>query len=102
MFLQECLKGQEGPVIAVSDYVKAIPESLSKWIDRTMMSLGTDGFGRSDGRDHLRDFFEVNVNYVVFAALYMLQKEGRLDAKVLARAKKELKIDENKPNPMTD
>jgi len=101
-YIQQCLKGQEGPVVAVSDYVKAVPESLSKWIDRPMISLGTDGFGRSDGRDHLRDFFEVNVNYVVFAGLFMLHKGGTFDAKLLNKAKKDLEIDENKPNPMTD
>ncbi len=95
------LEGLDAPIVAVSDYVRAVPDTLGRWISNPMMSLGTDGFGRSDGRDHLRDFFEVNTAYIVFAALTMLHRQGQFPADLLERAAGRLKIDRSKPNPMT-
>ena len=100
-FLSGALKGEKGVFIAASDYVKALPESVAKWIPGRLMTLGTDGFGRSDGRRHLRDFFEVDARYIVLATLYGLFQEGQLEAKVIDKAIKELDIDPEKANPMT-
>jgi pyruvate dehydrogenase E1 component len=100
-YVTQILKNAEGPVIATSDYVRALPESISKWIPQPMFSLGTDGFGRSDGRKHLRDFFEVDERYVAFAALYMLFQDGKVDAKLIKKAIKDLQIDADKANPFT-
>jgi pyruvate dehydrogenase E1 component len=90
----------EGAVfVAASDYVKALPESISTWLPGTLVSLGTDGFGRSDGRDALRDYFEVDARYVVLGALHGLVRRGELDAAVVRRALDELEIDPEKTNP---
>jgi pyruvate dehydrogenase E1 component len=100
-FVTQSLKNGQGPIIAASDYVRALPESIAKWLPAPMFSLGTDGFGRSDGRRHLRNFFEVDQRYITFAALYMLFKEGKVDAKLLKKAMKELEINPEKANPFT-
>ncbi len=100
-YVQECLKGHQGPVIAATDYVRAYPNMISPYIGRTMVTLGTDGYGRSDTREKLRDFFEVNRHYIVVAALYALVKEGELPAAKVKEAIKKYGIDPNKPNPLT-
>ena len=100
-YVAESLKGAIGPIIAASDYVRALPESISKWLPQPMFSLGTDGFGRSDGRRHLRDFFEVDERYITFAALYMLHQQGDIETKLLKQALKDLEIDPEKANPFT-
>jgi pyruvate dehydrogenase E1 component len=99
-YITSALKGTSGPIIAASDYVRALPESIAKWLPQPLFSLGTDGFGRSDGRRHLRDFFEVDDRYITFAALYMLFKESKVDIKILKKAIKELEIDSEKINPI--
>lgn len=99
-YVAEALKGAEGPVVAASDYVRALPESISKWVPAPMLSLGTDGYGRSDGRRHLRSFFEVDENYITYAALYMLFREDQIDEKTLKKAAKDLDIDPDKANPI--
>ena len=90
-----------GPVIAVSDYLKVLPQAVSSWVDRPLVALGTDGFGRSEGREDLRRFFEVDAAHTVWAALSQLVRDGQLEATVLAEARKSLGIDSDKPNPMT-
>jgi pyruvate dehydrogenase E1 component len=87
--------------VANSDYVKALPESISRWVPGTLHSLGTDGFGRSDGRKALRDFFEVDARYVVLATLSALAREKKIKIDVVKKAIKELEIDPSKPNPVT-
>ncbi len=99
-FVTQVLKNSKGVFVAASDYVKALPESIAKWIPGPLFSLGTDGFGRSDGRHHLREFFEVNERYIAYATLYMLWKEGKVSKTNLKKAIKELDIDADKPNPM--
>jgi pyruvate dehydrogenase E1 component len=99
-YLSKALDGENGVFIAASDYVKALPQSVAKWIPGRLMTLGTDGFGRSDGRKHLRDFFEVDARYIVLATLYGLFQEGQLEAKVIDKAIKDLDIDPEKANPM--
>ncbi len=99
-YVTRALKNSKGVFVAVSDYVRALPESIARWIPGQLFTLGTDGFGRSDGRRHLRDFFEVDERYIAYAALYMLWKEGQLKTDVLQKAIGELGIDPEKPNPM--
>lgn len=99
-YLEETLDGSDGVFVAASDYVKALPETISRWLPGRLVSLGTDGFGRSDGRRHLRDFFEVDEAHIVLAALYALAGEGRLEQKVVAQAITDLGIDSEKENPV--
>jgi pyruvate dehydrogenase E1 component len=99
-YVSQQLKGSTGVFVAASDYVKALPESIARWIPGRLVSLGTDGFGRSDGRRHLRDFFEVDARYITLAALYGLLQEGKLKAADLKKALKDLEIDPEKANPM--
>jgi len=100
-YVTEKIKNQHGPVIAASDYVRALPQSIAKWVPKPMLTLGTDGFGRSDGRQHLRGFFEVDERYITLAALYMLAQEDKIKQSVLKQAIKDLDIDPEKPDPIT-
>jgi len=99
-YFAECLEGEGDAVVAVSDYLKALPFSLARWVKQPFTALGTDGFGRSEGRSELRDYFEVDARYIVIAALSGLVKAGKLDAKVLAKAREEHGINPDKVNPM--
>lgn len=76
----------DGPVVAVTDYMRAVPDQVSRWIPRPYTSLGTDGFGRSDTRDALREFFEVDGPHIVVAVLADLAAEGRIDPATVASA----------------
>jgi pyruvate dehydrogenase E1 component len=89
-----------GVIVAASDYMKAIPDSISKWLPNRLYALGTDGFGRSEGRAELRDFFEVDTKHIVFATLYALFKEGKFKTADLKKAMKDLDINPGKLNPM--
>ena len=100
-YIQNCLQKEEGVFIAALDYVKAIPESVAKWFPKNLTVLGTDGFGRSDTRAELRNFFEINAAHIVYAALYALASEGDFEAEKLKAAAKELDIDPDKINPRT-
>jgi pyruvate dehydrogenase E1 component len=94
------LSKEQGVFVAASDYVKALPDSISKWVPGTLYSLGTDGFGRSASRKELRDFFEVDYRHIVYATLGALVKEGKIKETVLEKAKKDLEIKPDKLNPM--
>jgi pyruvate dehydrogenase E1 component len=98
-YVTECLGGTEGVVVAASDYLKSQPDMISRWVGRPMVTLGTDGFGRSEDRESLRNFFEVDARYVVVATLSALQQQGAIDGKVVAKAIKDLGINADKPNP---
>ncbi|WBL21973.1 pyruvate dehydrogenase (acetyl-transferring), homodimeric type [Zunongwangia sp. HRR-M8] len=100
-YIQDCLEEEKGVFVAASDYVKALPESIAKWFPAPLAALGTDGFGRSDARPELRNFFEVNAAHIVFATLYELANEGKIKAKQLKDAAKKFDIDAKKPNPRT-
>jgi len=100
-YITKTLSKEEGVFVASSDYVKALPDSISKWFPRNLYSLGTDGFGRSGSRKALRDFFEVDYRHVVYATLGALVKEEKIKDTVLKKAKKELEINPDKPNPVT-
>ncbi len=98
-YITELFKDNDGVFVAASDYLKALPDLISKWLPKPLSSLGTDGFGRSASREALRDFFEVDAKHIVFAALGELAEERKINAVTLDRAKKELKIKPNKANP---
>lgn len=100
-YVEKCLEKHEGPVIAATDYVRAYADQIRPFISRTYTVLGTDGFGRSDTRERLRHFFEVDRYYVAVAALSTLAKEGAIEASKVTEAIKKYKIDPNKPNPVT-
>jgi pyruvate dehydrogenase E1 component len=87
-------------VIAASDYIKALPLSVGPWLEGRMTALGCDGYGRSDGRDALRRFFEVDAAHIAYAALSRLFREGSVDAETVRRAARELEIDSEIPNPI--
>ncbi|MBW8898491.1 MAG: pyruvate dehydrogenase (acetyl-transferring), homodimeric type [Massilia sp.] len=102
-FVTQLLQGSEGPIVATTDYMRLFAEQIRAYIPsgRTYKVLGTDGFGRSDSRAKLREFFEVNRYYITVAALKSLAEEGKIDAKVVADAIAKYGIDPNKPNPVT-
>jgi pyruvate dehydrogenase E1 component len=87
------LAGSTGPVVAVTDFMRAVPDQVSRWIPRTYTSLGTDGFGRSDTREALRRFFEVDAAHVVVAVLSALAEDGQLDPDVAVKAAADHGID---------
>ncbi|NVJ51145.1 MAG: pyruvate dehydrogenase (acetyl-transferring), homodimeric type [Gammaproteobacteria bacterium] len=100
-YVAECLEGQSGPVIAATDYMKVYADQIRNWVPGTYKVLGTDGFGRSDSRANLRNFFEVDRHYITVAALMALAEDGEIDRKQVAKALKKYNIDVNKPNPLT-
>jgi len=113
-YVTQTLKGAPGPFIAASDYMKVLPESIAQWIPGKLVSLGTDGFGRSENRASLRDFFEVDAKHIVLATLHALaseksgeksgdKKDGAetVSAKLLEKAIRDLGIDPEKRNPAT-
>jgi pyruvate dehydrogenase E1 component len=100
-YITECLADAPGVFVAASDYLKALPNLVSKWVPRRLASLGTDGFGRSESRAGLRDFFEVDARFIAFAALTELLREGQIQRSVVDAAVKELAINLDKPNPRT-
>lgn len=100
-YVTSCLADAPGVLVAASDYVKSLPDSIARWCPRPLVSLGTDGFGRSDGRAALRNFFEVDSRFITLATLAALAREGKVQAKVVEQAMKDLDIDPEKPNPVT-
>jgi pyruvate dehydrogenase E1 component len=102
-YVAQLLKDTSGPIVATTDYMRAFAEQIRAFIpkDRTYRVLGTDGFGRSDTRAALREFFEVNRYYITVAALKSLSEEGKIDVKVVQEAIDKYGLDANKPNPVT-
>ena len=96
-----CLKDTQGPVIASTDYARAFAEQIRAFVPRRYVVLGTDGFGRSDTREKLRRFFEVDRHYIAVAALKALADEGMLPAAKVADALKKYEVDPAKPAPWT-
>jgi pyruvate dehydrogenase E1 component len=99
-YVTDLLKKETGVFVAASDYMKVLPDSLRKWMPKAFTVLGTDGFGRSETREALRDFFEVDAKHIVWATLVTLCQEKKITADALAKAKTDLKINPNKLNPM--
>jgi pyruvate dehydrogenase E1 component len=100
-YIRTLLSREEGVFVAVSDYVKVLPNSLAKWMPGRLISLGTDGFGRSDSRAALRNFFEVDARHIALAALSALSQEKLIEPAVVSRAMADLDIDPEKPNPLS-
>jgi pyruvate dehydrogenase E1 component len=100
-YVSECLADAPGVLVAATDYLKALPNLVSKWMPRRVASLGTDGFGRSESRDSLRNFFEVDARFITLATLRELLSEGTIDASVVQQAIKDLDINIEKPDPLT-
>ena len=98
--IEKALNTNEVPTIAVSDYVKMSSEQISPYVSGPFYSLGTDGFGRSDTRENLRHFFEVDRYYIVLTAIRALANEGEIEMKVVDKVIKKYKIDPNKSNPI--
>jgi len=99
-YVSRCLADSQGVLVAASDYLKTLPNMVAKWMPRRLAALGTDGFGRSEGRTSLRDFFEVDAKFIVLATLHELSADGKIDAKVVDQAIGDLGIVKSKPNPV--
>ncbi|MGJ8525470.1 Pyruvate dehydrogenase E1 component [Halomonadaceae bacterium LMG 33818] len=99
-WVTQCLEGREGPVIASTDYMKLYADSVRAWVPADYHVLGTDGFGRSDTREKLRHFFEVNRYFVVIMALKALADQGKLERRVVKEAIDKYGIDPSKPDPL--
>ena len=100
-WVSRCLAGRPGPVVAASDYMRAYADQIRHYVPHRYRVLGTDGFGRSDTREKLRRFFEVNRYYITVAALKSLADEGRIEARQVSEAIRKYGIDPEKPNPVT-
>ncbi len=98
-YLESLLEPEEGVFVAVSDYMKIVPDQIAPWVPGGLMTLGTDGFGRSDTRPRLRRYFEVDAESVVIAALYALCRKGRIKKSVVTRAMREQRYNPAKPHP---
>ncbi len=101
-YLQQLLGKEKGTFVAVSDYLKVLPAMVSGWLPGPLHALGTDGFGRSDDRAALRDFFEVDERYITLAALKQQVQAGAVPKTTLSQAIKKLEIDPEKKNPHVD
>jgi len=101
-YLAQLLAKEQGVFVAASDYMKVLPATVAKWFPGPVHILGTDGFGRSDGRKELRDFFEVDARYIALAALHELVGKGVLETAAVKSALKDLGIDHGKKNPHVD
>jgi len=100
-YVEKTLQGRQGPFIAATDYMKIVSDQIREWVPGRYVVLGTDGFGRSDGRDALRSHFEVDRKSIAVAALSALAEEGGVDRKTVGDAIAQLGIDPDKPNPVT-
>ncbi len=99
--VEQKLEGAVGPVIAATDYIKLFAEQIRPFVKNTYVTLGTDGFGRSDTREKLRHFFEVDRHWVTLAALKALADDGKIDRSKVAAALVKYNLDPKKPNPMS-
>jgi len=97
--VESCLHGTKGPVIAATDYMKTYADQIREFIPKTYTVLGTDGFGRSDTRARLRNFFEVDRHYIVVAALSSLVQDNVIEATQVAKAMDAYDINPDKPDP---
>jgi pyruvate dehydrogenase E1 component len=99
-YVASLFAGEDTPLIAVSDFMKAVPDQIARWLDGRLFSLGTDGFGRSDTREALRRFFEVDAECIVVAALHRLALRGAVERRLVNQAIGDLGIDPDKANPL--
>ena len=99
-WLERTLEREEGVYVAASDYLRTLPLSVAKWMPWPLEVLGTDGFGRSDTRESLRDFFEVDARHIAYTAIAGLARAGRIKREEPAKAARILEIEPDRPNPM--
>jgi pyruvate dehydrogenase E1 component len=99
-YIERLLEGEEGVYVAASDYMKSVPEMVSRWVPGGLYPLGTDGFGRSESREALRRHFEVDAECITVAALSQLARRGELKPAQVQKAIKELDIDPEKVDPV--
>ena len=99
--VETLLADEQGVFVSASDYMKALPLSIARWVPGPYVVLGTDGYGLSESRPDLRDYFEVSAKYIAFAALASLAESGRLPATELDAAAAKLGIDREKPDAAT-
>jgi len=100
-YLKECVRDEQGVFVAATDYLKTLPAMVARWMPRRLATLGTDGFGRSEGREALREFFEVDSRFIVLATLHELAQDGLVGEATVQNAIKDLAINPEKPNPVT-
>jgi pyruvate dehydrogenase E1 component len=98
-YILTALNGAKGPIVAATDYMKIVPHQLAPWLQDRLEALGTDGFGRSDNRQHLRRHFEVNAESIAAAALARLARDHKFDAQRAQQAFAELGVDTEKIDP---
>jgi pyruvate dehydrogenase E1 component len=98
-WVERCLAPTSGPVIAATDYMRAVGDMIRNWVPRRYTVLGTDGFGRSDTRASLRDFFEVDRHHVAVAALKALADDGTIERKLVKQAITKYRLDPERGNP---
>jgi pyruvate dehydrogenase E1 component len=101
-YVTQALKDTQGAIVAASDYLKVLPASIDRWMPRRVRTLGTDGFGRSEARKELREFFEVESRYIALATLAELAQSGEVEQKVVTQAMQEFGISATKKNPARD
>src|SRR5689334_10391280 len=99
-YVSQVLGNTEGVIVAASDYIKMVPFSIARWCPRPLRVLGTDGFGRSEGRAALRNFFEVDARFVTLATLSQLARENKIKPELAQQAIRDLQIDPEKSNPL--
>ena len=99
-YVTHCFRGAPGALVAASDYVRALPDSISRWMPRPLVALGTDGFGRSDTRAALRDFFEVDARFITLATLNELARQKAIKPSVVQKAIQQMEINPAKVNQM--
>ncbi len=99
-YVRRAFGKERGVFVAASDYLKALPDSIGRWLPGRLMSLGTDGYGRSEARTELREHFEVDARHIAYGALCALADEDAVEAKTVKRAREELEIDPDKNDPM--
>ena len=98
-WVAQCLDATNGPVIATTDYMRSVPDLIRTWVPRRYLTLGTDGYGRSDTRKALRDFYEVDRFHITLATLKALVADGAIEKKILAKAIQKYGLEANRPNP---
>jgi pyruvate dehydrogenase E1 component len=98
-YVTQATKDSPGVFVSASDYLKVLPDSIDRWLPKPLQALGTDGFGRSDSRAALRNFFEVDARFIVLSTLYGLMQEKQVAPELVAKAIKDLGIDSEKLNP---
>jgi pyruvate dehydrogenase E1 component len=100
-YVTELLKNRKGPVIAATDYMRLYADQIRPFVEAPFITLGTDGYGRSDTRERLRHFFEVDAKFIVMAVLHALLKQGDITKNTLTDAMKKYGVDADKCDPIT-